>query len=157
MTGSQRAIVPMEDPLLTTEERARNFGRVREAHRREIAEDYVEMIAELALTQAQVRTGHLSERFGVSHATVTNHVQRLIGEGLIEDRPYQPLVLTEDGQRVAAASRQRHVIVRDFLIAVGVDPETAEADTEGIEHHVSEATLAAFGRFLDARRKEETP
>lgn len=132
----------------TNGERARNFGRVREAHRREAAEDYVEMISELAQTQTEVRTGHLAERFGVAHATVTNHVQRLIAEGLIEDRPYQPLVLTPEGRRVAEASRHRHVVVRNFLIALGVDPDTAEADTEGIEHHVSEQTLEAFSRFL---------
>jgi DtxR family manganese transport transcriptional regulator len=130
---------------------ARNFERVREARRREIAEDYVEMIAELAQAADEVRTGHLAERFGVSHATVTNHVQRLVGDGLVEDRPYQPLVLTEKGRRMADRSRRRHVLVRDFLIALGVDPETAEADTEGIEHHVSERTLQAFARFLEAR------
>jgi DtxR family manganese transport transcriptional regulator len=148
MTEPSRAPAHTEDLSLSTEDQARNFGRVREAHRREIAEDYVEMIAELAASQPDVRTGHLAERFGVSHATVTNHVQRLIGEGLIEDRPYQPLILTDEGQRVAEASRRRHVLVRDFLIAVGVDAETAEADTEGIEHHVSEATLEAFAHFL---------
>lgn len=148
MTGTQQAMVRDEKLSFSTEDRARNFGRVREAHRREIAEDYVEMIAELALSQPEVRTGHLAERFGVSHATVTNHVQRLIGEGLIEDRPYQPLMLTAEGRRIAEASRRRHVLVRDFLIAVGVPPEIAEADTEGIEHHVSDATLDAFADFL---------
>lgn len=148
MTGTQQAMVRDEKLSFSTEDRARNFCRVREAHRREIAEDYVEMIAELALSQPEVRTGHLAERFGVSHATVTNHVHRLIGEGLIEDRPYQPLVLTGEGQRIAEASRRRHVLVRDFLIALGVAPEIAEADTEGIEHHVSDVTLDAFARFL---------
>ena len=148
MTNPRRFPSPSEQSPLSTEHRARNFGLVREAHRREIAEDYVEMIAELAQEQSAVRTGHLAERFGVSHATVTNHVQRLIAEGLIEDRPYRPLALTAVGQSVAEASRRRHLLVRDFLVAVGVDPETAEADTEGIEHHVSERTLAAFARFL---------
>jgi DtxR family manganese transport transcriptional regulator len=160
MTEPSRAPDQTDDLLLSSEDHARNFGRVRDAHRREIAEDYVEMIAELALAQPEVRTGHLAERFGVSHATVTNHVQRLIGEGLIEDRPYQPLILTDEGQRVAEASRRRHVLVRDFLIAVGVGAETAEADTEGIEHHVSEATLEAFARFLSRnpdRGQEEKP
>ncbi len=152
MTDSYPAPAALNDVPLSTEERARNFSRVRAAHRQEIAEDYVEMIAELAQVQPEVRTGHLAERFGVSHATVTNHVQRLIGEGLIEDRPYRPLVLTAEGQRIARASRHRHLLVRDFLIAVGVDPDTAEADTEGIEHHVSEQTLAAFSRFLSEKR-----
>ncbi|GLT09146.1 manganese-binding transcriptional regulator MntR [Sulfitobacter porphyrae] len=138
----------------SAEDQARNFLRVREAHRREIAEDYVELIAELSQVQPPVRTGHLAERFGVSHATVTNHVQRLIGEGLIEDRPYQPLVLTRKGEAMAVQSRQRHLLVRDFLIAIGVEPELAEADTEGIEHHVSQATLDAFARLTERLRAE---
>lgn len=132
----------------SAEDHARNFLRVRDAHRREIIEDYVEMIAELSRTQGDVRTGHLAERFGVSHATVTNHVQRLVSDGLIEHRPYQPLVLTEEGRAIAEASRRRHLLVRDFLLTLGVDPATAEADAEGIEHHVSDETLEAFSRFI---------
>lgn len=152
MTDLYRDPESPEDIPLSHEDRARIFGHVRKAHRQEIAEDYVEMIAELSAAQSEVRTGHLAECFGVSHATVTNHVQRLIGEGLIEDRPYQPLVLTVEGQRIAEASRRRHLLVRDFLLALGVDRETAETDTEGIEHHVSERTMAAFSRFLSRNR-----
>jgi DtxR family manganese transport transcriptional regulator len=49
---------------------------------------------------------------------------------------------------MAAAARERHRLVRDFLVGLGVDPETAEIDAEGIEHHTSEKTLAALRRFL---------
>jgi DtxR family manganese transport transcriptional regulator len=52
---------------------------------------------------------------------------------------------------VAEACRRRHLLIRDFLVALGVDPETAEADTEGIEHHVSASTLEAFRRVLAER------
>ncbi|KMW58761.1 Mn-dependent transcriptional regulator MntR [Candidatus Rhodobacter oscarellae] len=138
-------------------DQARNFLRVREAHKREIAEDYVEMISELSQTQDAVRTGHLAERFGVSHATVTNHIQRLIAEGLVHDRPYQPLVLTEQGAALAHQSRGRHLLIRSFLIAIGVSPETAEADTEGIEHHVSQETLACFTELLKWIEREGSP
>lgn len=133
---------------LSPERHAQNFAAVRDAHRREIVEDYVEMIAELGHVQGDVRTGHLAERFGVSHATVTNRIQRLVADGLIEDRPYQPLVLTKEGQEIARASRDRHLLVRNALMALGVDPETAEADAEGIEHHVSDVTLTAFERLI---------
>ena len=144
----QKDTEPTDGAEPSVADQARNFLRVREAHRREIAEDYVEMIAELSQSQAQVRTGHLAERFGVSHATVTNHVQRLISEGLIEDRPYQPLALTPQGEAIARQSRSRHLLIREFLVAIGVDPQTAEADTEGIEHHVSQQTLDAFARVI---------
>ena len=42
------------------------------------------------------------------------------------------------------ASRERHRIVRDFLVTIGVPDAIAEEDAEGVEHHVSEETLAVF-------------
>jgi DtxR family manganese transport transcriptional regulator len=49
--------------------------------------------------------------------------------------------------------RARHRLVVELLVAVGVPLEDAEADAEGIEHYVSESSLAAFARFLNARGK----
>jgi DtxR family manganese transport transcriptional regulator len=43
----------------------------------------------------------------------------------------------------------RHEIVVQFLIRLGLDPETAEQDAEGIEHHVSARTLALFRAFAE--------
>ena len=149
MIKSQPETHPFGTEMLLPDAQARNFLRVRDAHRREIVEDYVEMISELGRTQGHVRTGHLAERFGVSNATVSNHVQRLISEGMILDQPYQPLILTETGLNLAKKSRRRHMLVRDFLMAMGVDAAVAEADAEGIEHHVSEQTLAAFAKFIE--------
>jgi DtxR family manganese transport transcriptional regulator len=59
--------------------------------------------------------------------------------------------LTQAGERLAERVRSRHRVVVDLLVAVGVPRESAEQDAEGIEHHVSDATLAAFGRFLRNR------
>jgi DtxR family manganese transport transcriptional regulator len=50
--------------------------------------------------------------------------------------------------------RARHRLVVDVLVALGVPREAAEADAEGIEHHVSEATLKAFGRFLHLQAQQ---
>lgn len=46
-------------------------------------------------------------------------------------------------------SRERHQIVQAFLKVLGIDELTAEADAEGIEHHVSAQTLAAFARLTE--------
>ena len=63
-------------------------------------------------------------------------------------RPYRGVFLTEPGERLAERVRLRHRVVVDLLVAIGVPAEAAEQDAEGIEHHVSDATLAAFERFL---------
>jgi DtxR family manganese transport transcriptional regulator len=49
---------------------------------------------------------------------------------------------------MADKSRQRHQLVLDFLRALGVSEERAQADAEGIEHHVSQETLSAMERFI---------
>ena len=63
--------------------------------------------------------------------------------------PYQPIRLTAKGRRMAKRSRERHELVYRFLLAIGVDPETAAKDTEGIEHHVSPKTLKQFKRIIE--------
>ncbi len=134
-----------DDP---TRAQAARFQRVREAHQNELAEDYVELIAELIDGAGEARVVDLAGRLGVASATVNNAIQRLQRDGLVTAKPYRSIFLTPRGQAMAAAARERHTIVREFLVAIGVDPALAEADAEGIEHHVSEATLEAFRIFL---------
>lgn len=134
---------------------ASGFERVREAHQSELAEDYVELIADLIEARGEARAVDLAQRLGVTHASVNKTVQRLIRDGLAESRPYRAIFLTAAGCALARQVRERHVLVRNFLIALGIDAETADADAEGIEHHVSPRTLAAFERFLERREGEE--
>ena len=131
---------------------AERFQRVREAHQTEVAEDYVELIAQLIEKTGEARVVDLADWLGVTNATVNNTIQRLQRDGLVTSKPYRSIFLTDKGRELAEASRRRHEIVRDFLLALGVDSETAETDSEGIEHHVSDDTLQAFRQFL-AKRK----
>ena len=132
--------------------RAERFKRVRDAHQTELAEDYVELIADLIEEKGEARLVDLSERLGVTKATVNNTIRRLQRDGFVSSQPYRSIFLTDKGRKVATTSRERHLIVRDLLIALGVDAETADADAEGIEHHVSKATLEAFRKHLAKRR-----
>lgn len=126
---------------------AAQFARVRDAQQTEKAEDYVEMIDDLINAYGEARVVELAERFGVSHATVNKIVKRLQRDGLVISRPYRSIFLTDEGRALAARSRARHKVVLDFLRAIGVGAENAERDAEGIEHYVSEETLAAFARI----------
>ena len=134
--------------------RAAAFRRMREAHRTEMAEDYVELIGDLIAATGEARLTDLAENIGVSHATATKVVQRLQRAGLVQTRPYRSIFLTESGEAIAEASRSRHKAVHDFLRALGIDEMTAEADAEGIEHHVREQTLAAFIRLTERLNSE---
>lgn len=131
--------------------RAENFRRVREAHQTEVAEDYVELIGDLIEQTGEARVVDLASRLGVTNATVNGTIQRLQRAGLVTSEPYRSIFLTPKGTRLASKTRERHDLVRDFLVALGVDAKTADADAEGIEHHVSNATLAAFRKYLETR------
>lgn len=143
-----KADIP-ENPEL----QALRFGRVREAHQTETAEDYVELIADLIETQGEARVVDLSTRFGVSHATVNKVILRLNREGLVVNKKYRSLFLTDDGKALAAKCRERHQIVTDFLKAIGVPDDIAELDAEGVEHHVSAETLKIFQNFTRKNNK----
>lgn len=124
------------------------YQRTRQDHSREKAEDYVELIDSLIRESGEARAVDLADVLGISHVTVSKTVQRLQREGYVKSQPYRSIFLTDKGAELALASRQRHALVRDFLLALGVEQEIAEADAEGIEHHVSSQTLAAMKKFL---------
>ena len=97
---------------------------------------------------AEARPVDLAERLGVKPPTVTKNISRLVRAGLVRRERYRSIFLTEKGAALADACRRRHRTVVATLVALGVDPESAERDAEGIEHHVSDETLEAFERFV---------
>jgi DtxR family transcriptional regulator, manganese transport regulator len=132
---------------------ARRFGKTRSAQSTALLEDYVELIDDLLATTGEARPTDIARRFGVSHATAIKTIARLKRAGMATARPYRGVFLTQTGTSLAQRVRARHRLVVDVLCALGVPAEAAEADAEGIEHHVSETTLKAFARFL--HRREE--
>jgi len=143
--------VPAHRTLPPAEDHAARFAQQREADRTAVSEDYVELIAALLEQEGEARAVEVARRMGVSQATVAATTARLQRDGLVETKPYRGLFLTRNGHALAAAARERHELVVRFLLALGLDPALAEADAEGIEHHVSDATLQAFARFLAER------
>lgn len=142
MTMKQSVSLPAEPT------QARRFGKTRTAQSAALLEDYVELIADLLAINGEARPVDIARRLGVSHPTAVKSINRLKREGLATARPYRGVFLTEAGQALADKVRSRHRIVVDVLTVIGVPRDAAEADAEGIEHHVSEATLRAFSRFL---------
>ena len=130
---------------------ARRFGKARTAQASALLEDYAELIADLLASGGEARPTDIARRLGVSHATAIKTIARLKREGLVTARPYRGVFLTEAGEALAGRVKARHLVVVELLKAVGVPAEAAEQDAEGMEHHVSDTTLAAFSRFLKAR------
>lgn len=143
------------DAMASVEVQASGFRHVREARRTELAEDYVELIDDLIRATGEARPVDIAARLGVAEATVSKMLKRLAQEGLVVKRPYRSVFLTEEGRRLAEDSRARHRIVESFLLALGVSPEVARRDAEGMEHHASPETLQAFEAFVRRTSKGE--
>ncbi len=135
---------------------AKRFSKVRDDHRSETAEDYVELIADLVERHGEARVVDIAACLGVSSPTVNKILFRLREEGLVTGRRYRGVFLTEKGQALAQRVRTRHGIVVRFLQALGVAEQIAEADAEGIEHHVSDETLAAFCKIVAAAEADSS-
>ncbi|MFG3594838.1 manganese-binding transcriptional regulator MntR [Bradyrhizobium sp. RDI18] len=138
---------PMQ-PLPAEQTQARRFGKARSARSTAVLEDYVELISDLLGTTGEARPTDIARRLGVSHPTAIDTIARLKREDLVTARPYRGVFLTEKGETLAKRVRARHRLVVDVLLALGVPQEAAEADAEGIEHHVSDVSLKAFAEFL---------
>ncbi len=138
-------------------ELAKSFAQTREAHRTELAEDYVEVILELSEELGEARLVDIAKRLGVAHPTVSKALKKLEQEGLVVLKPYRGLKLTSEGEELARRCRERHQKVVAFLRALGVDPITAEIEAEGIEHHVGERTLELMAEFSRNISKANCP
>ncbi len=132
-------------------QQAENLRRSRRDRANEIAQDYVEAIADLTAESGEARVTDLARRLGVTHVTVNRTLARLKKNGFVNAKPYRAIFLTDAGHKLAKESKQRHETVTAFLRSLGISERIAELDAEGIEHHVSPETLAAFERKLGKR------
>ena len=132
---------------------AESFQRSRRDRAGEIAQDYVEAIADLSDAVGEARVTDLARRLGVTHVTVNRTLVRLKSAGYVNTKPYRAIFLTEAGHKLAKESKQRHETVVAFLLSLGISKKAAELDAEGIEHHVSPETLAAMERRLKQHHK----
>ena len=124
-----------------------SFKKVRDAHKTENTEDYLEIIADLLNTKGEARIVDIANKLDIAQATANKTIQRLQNQGFVKKEPYRSIFLTLKGQEVASFSKKRHIIVLTFLKNLGLDARTAEADAEGIEHHVSDKTLKKMEQF----------
>tara|TARA_Y100001935_G_C17121126_1_gene415772 strand:+ start:369 stop:767 length:399 start_codon:yes stop_codon:yes gene_type:complete len=125
------------------------YSNIRNQNKNEILEDYVEAIQEISEIKGDVKNADLAIHFGVSQATINKNLKRLISSKLATSEPYRSIFLTDKGKQLAAISKEKHNIVYQFLIKLGVSRKVAQYDSEGIEHHVSEETLKLMKSFSE--------
>ncbi len=116
-------------------------------------EDYLERILELINTKGYARVVDIATSLGISQASVTNMVQRLDADGLLKYEKYRGLVLTTAGETLARNIARRHELLTEFLQLLGLDQRVIDHDVEGMEHHISPATLRVIEALTEQLRR----
>ena len=110
------------------------------------SEDYLEAMLMMQKEHGYVRSIDIAEKLGVTKPSVTYATKRLRENGYITMDKDGLITLTEQGMSIASSMLDRHQTLTRFLMALGVDQETAEADACKIEHDISPQTFAAICR-----------
>ncbi len=114
----------------------------------ESGEMYLETVYVLSKELPIVRAIDICEYRGVSKPSVSRAVGILKNGGYIDCGEDGGLTLTELGLEVAKKMYERHTVLTDYLVSLGVDAETASEDACKIEHVISEATFEAIKKQI---------
>jgi len=120
---------------------------------RKSAEDYLEMMLMLREKHGYIRSVDIAEELGVKKPSVSYATKRLKENGYITMDEDNLISLTDSGMEIAACIYERHKLLKDILITLGVDVETAHADACKIEHDLSNQTFEAIRKHVETHRK----
>lgn len=114
----------------------------------ESGEDYLEMILMLSMDNPNVRSIDIAQAMDFSKPSVSVAMKKLKENGyiVIDDNGY--ITLTKSGKEIAEKIYERHVILTDWFVSLGVNKETARKDACKIEHDLSDETFEAIKKRL---------
>ncbi|MBE6830803.1 metal-dependent transcriptional regulator [Clostridium sp. KNHs216] len=118
---------------------------------RESAEDYLETMLMLKEDHGYIRSVDIAEKLGVKKPSVSVATKRLRENGYITMDKESLITLTESGMEIASRIYERHRLLTDLLMNLGVDAETARKDACKIEHDLSAASFEAIRRHVDGK------
>lgn len=117
--------------------------------------DYLEAIMLLQNKNGHVRAIDIANHFGYSRPTVSQTLKSFKAKGYVEVGEDGFVVLTETGKKIAEATYERHVLLTNVLLSIGVGEETAEEDACRIEHDISDETFRCIQKFYSRHKAKE--
>lgn len=121
-------------------------------HLQESGEMYLETIYILTKKNHDVRSLDVAEYMNFSKPSVSRAVGLLKKGEYITVNQEGYLHLTAMGEEIAAKMYERHMLLTEFLIRLGVDRETASADACKIEHDISDKSFEAIKRHVNEKK-----
>lgn len=94
------------------------------------------------------RVKDIAEALSVKMPSVAKAVLELKKQGLVTQEPYAGVELTEAGEKLATDVLNRHMLLKSFLVRLGVSEDTADKDACCMEHILSAETLSRIESFV---------
>jgi len=143
--SNESGLEAQRKPLTVTASGKESWQRIRS----EALENYLKTIFLLTSTGVDASVQEISVRIGVSAAGVSKMLKHLARHQLVNYVPYQPVVLTELGERVAMEVVRHHRLIEVYLMeTLGYGWEKVHSEAERLEHHISEDFEDAIDRLL---------
>ena len=121
----------------------------------ESAEDYLEMILVIKRKKGTVRSIDIAREMNFSKPSVSIAMKKLLQDGLISVNPSREIDLTPAGREIAERIYERHIIISEILMKIGVEETTAVKEACRIEHVISQDSFEKLkaavkqGHFID--------
>ncbi|MCK5559107.1 MAG: metal-dependent transcriptional regulator [Thermoplasmata archaeon] len=112
-------------------------------------EDYLEAILNITDEKGYARTKDIAQRLDVTPPSVVEMMKKLNDMRYVNYRKYDGITLTPEGKAIAAAVRERHDIIRDFLKIINVPQDIANKDACTIEHNLNPKTITQIKKLVD--------
>ena len=119
----------------------------------ESAEDYLETILILTQRNGVVHAVDVARELQFTKASVSVAMHKLEDTGYIAIKKNGEIILTEEGYKIASSVYERHVILTEMLVSIGVSEEQAEIDACKVEHDISKETFEAIKAIYLKNRK----
>ncbi len=113
----------------------------------ESGEMYLETILVLSREKNMVRAIDVAESMGFSKPSISKALSKLKADACIEVAPDGAITLTGKGLEIAEKIYERHIVISEVLMSLGVDKETAQTDACKIEHDLSDKTFEAIKKL----------
>jgi DtxR family Mn-dependent transcriptional regulator len=120
-------------------------------------EDYLERILILSQDDGHAHVTEIANLLGISKASVTEMISKLKANGFVNFEKYGTITLTDKGKKIAVKVKERHDILKSFLILIGVNEENASNDCCVMEHNLSKETIEKLKIFIDFLQEEKQP
>ena len=117
----------------------------------ESGEMYIETIYVLSQQKSCVRSVDVGEKLGYSKPSVSRAIGLLVDEGLVRRDESGGLLLTKAGEELGKSIYERHTLLSEFFMNLGVDEKTATEDACRIEHYISDTTFDAIKSHMGKR------